>query len=84
MCDLSTAQFCTKLQNANAKSREFGQEENLFWREEEGGADGTRPSASGGIIRILVLLRTLKKKKLQGLLKSSINPEKEVGRESKD
>lgn len=32
------------------------------------GAGGTRPSASGGIIRILVLLRPLKKKKLQGLL----------------
>ena len=48
------------------------------------GAGGTRPSASGGIIRILVLLRPLKKKNSQGLLKCSINPEKEVGRESKD
>lgn len=48
-----------------------------------GGAGGTRPSASEGIIRILVLLRTFLEKALQGLLKSSINSEKEVGRESK-
>lgn len=48
------------------------------------GAGGTRPSASGEIIRILVLLRPLKKKKIARVAKCSINPEKEVGRESKN
>ena len=47
------------------------------------GAGGTRPSASGEIIRILVLLRPLKKK-IARVAKCSINPEKEVGRESKN
>jgi hypothetical protein len=51
------------LQNADAKSREFGQEENLFWkRRGEGGTGSTKPSASEWIIRILVLLTTFLEK----------------------
>lgn len=49
------------LQNANAKSRGLGPEENLFWIR-EGGAGDTRPSASAGMIRMLALLRAFLEK----------------------
>ena len=53
-------------------------------KERRRGAGGTGPSASEGIIRILVLLRTFLAKAFARVAeKRSVNSEKEVGRESK-
>ena len=53
-------------------------------KKRRGGAGGTGPSASEGIIRILVLLRTFLEKAFARVAeKRSIDSEKEGGRESK-
>lgn len=56
----------------------------ILGKERRRGAGGTGPSASEGIIRILVLLRTFLAKAFARVAeKRSVNSEKEVGRESK-